>query len=140
MISAQTRLGRHQENPRHQATATARAAIKEANSDILCNLGVIFSTPSETNERRLLALTNCRWAKMFATSRRSVILSAAVAGAALGLDGSLAIAAPKRVRQTRDPAQGFVRYKVGDAECTALYDGTWEKAHDPADFSNPNVG
>jgi glyoxylase-like metal-dependent hydrolase (beta-lactamase superfamily II) len=76
---------------------------------------------------------------MFATSRRSLILSAAVAGVALGLDRSLAIAAPTRVRQTRDPLHGFFRYKVGDAECTALYDGTWEKAHDPAYFSNATV-
>jgi glyoxylase-like metal-dependent hydrolase (beta-lactamase superfamily II) len=76
---------------------------------------------------------------MFATSRRSLILSAAVAGAALGLDRSLAIAAPTRVRQTRDPTQGFFRYRIGDAECTALYDGTWEKAHDPAYFSNATV-
>jgi glyoxylase-like metal-dependent hydrolase (beta-lactamase superfamily II) len=76
---------------------------------------------------------------MFATSRRSLILSAAVAGAAFGLDKSLAIAAPTRGQQTPDPTRGFVRYKVGDAECTALYDGIWEKAHDPAYFSNATV-
>src|SRR5712692_873710 len=76
---------------------------------------------------------------MFTTSRRSLILSAAVAGAALGLDGSLAIAAPTRRQQTPDPTLGFFRYKVGDAECTALYDGIWEKAHDQALFSNATV-
>jgi glyoxylase-like metal-dependent hydrolase (beta-lactamase superfamily II) len=76
---------------------------------------------------------------MFTTSRRSLILSAAVAGAALGLDGSLAIAAPTRRQQTPDPTPGFFRYKVGDAECTALYDGIWEKAHDQALFSNATV-
>src|SRR6202022_3011389 len=73
---------------------------------------------------------------MFATSRRSLILSAAVAGAALGLDGSWAIAAPTRRQQTPDPTPGYLRYKVGDAECTALYDGIWEKAHDPKYFGN----
>jgi len=73
---------------------------------------------------------------MFTTSRRSLVLDAAVAAAAFGLDRSLAIAAPTRGRRTSDPARGFVRYKVGEAECTALYDGVWEKAHDPAFFSN----
>jgi glyoxylase-like metal-dependent hydrolase (beta-lactamase superfamily II) len=76
---------------------------------------------------------------MIATSRRNLILSAAVAGAALGLDKSLAIAAPARGQKTPDPTQGFFRYKVGDAECTALYDGIWEKAHDAAYFSNATV-
>jgi glyoxylase-like metal-dependent hydrolase (beta-lactamase superfamily II) len=76
---------------------------------------------------------------MFATSRRSLVLSAAVAGVAFGLDRSLAIAAPMRGQQTPDPTRGFFRYKVGDAECTALYDGIWEKAHDPAYFSNATV-
>jgi glyoxylase-like metal-dependent hydrolase (beta-lactamase superfamily II) len=76
---------------------------------------------------------------MFSTSRRSLILSAAVAGAALGLDRSLAVAAPARHQKTPDPARGFFRYKVGDAECTALYDGIWEKTHDAAYFSNATV-
>src|SRR5258708_936760 len=93
------------------------------------------------------------------TSRRDVILSAAVAGAALGLDKSLAIVAPVegqqapaapvrsqhkptapvRRAQTPDPKPGFLRYKVGDAEITALYDGIWEKMHDPEFFSNATV-
>ena len=96
---------------------------------------------------------------MITTSRRNLILSAAVAGAALGLDKSLAIdapvesqhapaapvqsqhkpAAPVRKAQTPDPRPGFLRYKIGDAECTAVYDGIWEKAHDPAFFSNATV-
>jgi len=93
---------------------------------------------------------------MITTSRRDLILSAAVAGAALGLDKSLAIAAPVEIQQTPaapvrsqhtpavpvsrqqtpDPNPGYLRYKVGDAECTALYDGIWEKAHDPKYFGN----
>ena len=76
---------------------------------------------------------------MFTTSRRSLVLNAAVAAAALGLDRSLAIAAPTHGRRTSDPRRGFVRYKVGEAECTALYDGVWEKAHDPGFFSNATV-
>jgi hypothetical protein len=38
--------------------------------------------------------------------------------------------APVRKAQTPDPRPGFLRYKVGDAEITALYDGIWEKVHD----------
>jgi glyoxylase-like metal-dependent hydrolase (beta-lactamase superfamily II) len=86
----------------------------------------------------------------FLPSRRNLVLSAATAAAVFGLDGSLAIARARRHRRpshaterphrlTQDPAQGYLRYKVGDAEVTALYDGTWEKAHDPAYFSNATV-
>ena len=96
---------------------------------------------------------------MLRTSRRDVILSAAVAGAALGLDKSLALVAPTespptpaaaegsrnkpiaRVKKakTPDPKPGVLRYRVGDAEITALYDGIWEKAHDAKYFGNATV-
>ena len=94
---------------------------------------------------------------MLRTSRRDLILSAAVAGAALGLDKSLALVAPTesertpagrsqnkpiaRVKKahTPDPKPGFRRYKVGDAEITALYDGIWEKVHDAKYFGNATV-
>jgi glyoxylase-like metal-dependent hydrolase (beta-lactamase superfamily II) len=72
-------------------------------------------------------------------SRRSLVLSAASAAAAFGLDGRLSIASEKPHRRTSDPAQGYLRYNVGDAEVTALYDGVWEKAHDPGFFSNATV-
>jgi glyoxylase-like metal-dependent hydrolase (beta-lactamase superfamily II) len=35
--------------------------------------------------------------------------------------------------------QGFHRYKVGDIEITALYDGTWERAHDSGFIKNATV-
>jgi glyoxylase-like metal-dependent hydrolase (beta-lactamase superfamily II) len=76
---------------------------------------------------------------MLTTSRRNLVLSAAVAGAAFGLDRSLAVAATPRRQQTADPARGFFRYRVGDAECIAMHDGIWEKAHDPAFFSNATI-
>lgn len=75
---------------------------------------------------------------MCSPSRRTWILSAAVAAAALGLDRPLAVAAPPR-RQSADPPKGFSRFKIGDAECTAIYDGIWEKVHDPTFFSNATV-
>jgi glyoxylase-like metal-dependent hydrolase (beta-lactamase superfamily II) len=76
---------------------------------------------------------------MGATTRRNVILSAAVAAAAFGLDGPIAISAPVRRAKTPDPMPGFHRFRVGTAECTVLYDGIWEKAHDPAFFSNATI-
>ncbi len=91
-------------------------------------------------------------------SRRDIVLSAAVAGAWLGLDKSLAMVAPTEGQQTPaapvrprkppapvrkaltpDPRPGFLRYKVGDAEITALYDGIWEKVHDAKYFGNATV-
>jgi glyoxylase-like metal-dependent hydrolase (beta-lactamase superfamily II) len=81
---------------------------------------------------------------MLTSSRRDIVLSAAVAGAALGLDKCLAVTAappPKKAQkaQTPDPNPGFHKYKVGDAEVIALYDGIWEKVHDSKYFGNANV-
>jgi glyoxylase-like metal-dependent hydrolase (beta-lactamase superfamily II) len=97
-------------------------------------------------------------------SRRSFVLSAATAAAAFGLDGALAVAQARAHRhcphphehhrealhehehhrevlhqRTPDPAQGFHRTRLGDAEITAIYDGVWEKPHDAAYFSNATV-
>src|SRR5262245_14627525 len=73
------------------------------------------------------------------TTRREIILSSAVATAALGLSGQVAISAPERRAKTPDPLPGFHRYQVGTAVCTALYDGIWEKVHDPNYFTNASV-
>ncbi len=70
-------------------------------------------------------------------SRRDFAVSAGLA-AALGLNARLAVS-PAFAQVTPDPAQGFVTYKVGAAEVTALYDGIWEKAHDPAFIANASV-
>ena len=70
-------------------------------------------------------------------SRRDMVVSAGFA-AALGLGGRLAITAA-HAQKTPDPAKGFLTYKIGDAEVTALYDGIWEKAHDPAFISNASI-
>lgn len=66
-------------------------------------------------------------------SRRDFTVSAGLA-AALGLNARLAYA-----QKTPDPAKGHVTYKIGEAEVTALYDGIWEKPHDPAFVSNASV-
>jgi glyoxylase-like metal-dependent hydrolase (beta-lactamase superfamily II) len=70
-------------------------------------------------------------------SRRDFVVSTGLA-AALGLNARLAVS-PAFAQQTPDPAKGFVTYKVGTAEVTALYDGIWEKPHDPAFISNASV-
>ena len=72
-------------------------------------------------------------------TRREFILSAALASPALGLNGRVAISALVSGQQSPEPKQGFHRYRIGSAECIALYDGIWEKAHDPALFKNASI-
>ena len=75
---------------------------------------------------------------MLNLSRRHFVGSAAFA-AALGLDKRLAFIGPAHAQKTPDPAKGFHKYKVGSIEVTALYDGIWEKPHDPAFIKNASV-
>src|SRR6476660_3636050 len=77
-----------------------------------------------------------RWT-MLNLSRRDFVVSAGLA-VALGLDARLIIS-PALAQKTADPAKGFVTYKVGAAEVTALYDGIWEKPHHPAFIANSSV-
>lgn len=72
-------------------------------------------------------------------NRREFVLSAAATCAAFGLNRHMAISAPAPDRQSADPIQGFHRYRIGSAECIALYDGIWEKAHDAALFKNASL-
>src|SRR5467141_3828682 len=74
---------------------------------------------------------------MLNLSRRDFVVSTAMA-AALGLNARLAVS-PAFAQQTADPAKPFVTYKVGAAEVTAIYDGIWEKPHDPAFIANASV-
>jgi glyoxylase-like metal-dependent hydrolase (beta-lactamase superfamily II) len=75
---------------------------------------------------------------MLNLSRRDFVVSAAFA-AALGLDKRLAFVGPAHAQKTPDLAKGFHKYKVGSIEVTALYDGIWEKPHDPAFIKNASV-
>lgn len=74
---------------------------------------------------------------MFKLSRRDFVITAGLA-AALGLNGRLGVV-PAFAQKTPDPAPSFVTYKVGSAEVTAIYDGIWERPHDPAFISNASV-
>lgn len=70
-------------------------------------------------------------------SRRDTVIGAGLA-AAFGLTGRLIIE-PAFAQKTADPAKGFASYKVGSAEVTAVYDGIFEKPHDPAFIANASV-
>ena len=70
-------------------------------------------------------------------SRRDFVVSAGLA-TALGLSARLVVT-PAFAQKTPDPAKGFATYKVGTVEVTAIYDGIWEKPHDPAFISNASV-
>ena len=74
---------------------------------------------------------------MLNMSRRDFVVSTGLA-AALGLNARL-IVSPAFAQKTADPAKPFATYKVGSAEVTAIYDGIWEKAHDPAFIANASV-
>jgi glyoxylase-like metal-dependent hydrolase (beta-lactamase superfamily II) len=75
---------------------------------------------------------------MFEISRRDLILSAAGAFAAFGLDKPVAFIGAAQAQQT--PAgPGFKKYKVGDIEVFSLYDGIWEKPHDENFIKGANV-
>jgi glyoxylase-like metal-dependent hydrolase (beta-lactamase superfamily II) len=71
-------------------------------------------------------------------SRRDVVATAGLA-AAFGLTSRLAFITPAHAQKTPAPAKPFNAYKVGTFECTAVYDGIWEKPHDPAFFKNASV-
>ncbi len=74
---------------------------------------------------------------MLNMSRRDFVVSTGLA-AALGLNARLVVS-PAFAQKTADPAKPFVTYKVGEAEVTAIYDGIWEKPHDPAFIANATV-
>jgi glyoxylase-like metal-dependent hydrolase (beta-lactamase superfamily II) len=76
---------------------------------------------------------------MITMSRRQVVLSTALASLAFGLDKPLALIAPAHAQKTAMPASGFQKFKVGSFECTSVYDGFWEKPHDPAFIKNASL-
>lgn len=75
---------------------------------------------------------------MQSISRRGLVISAAAAGAAFGLDGPLEFMPSAHAQRAADPKaapvnlleRGYAKFKVGDWNVTQIYDGVWEKAHD----------
>ncbi len=80
-------------------------------------------------------------------SRRGFVISAATAAAAFGLDGPLEIFSPAFAQGAMAPNgspqslldKGFVTFKVGNVDVIQVYDGTWEKPHDPGFIKNASV-
>lgn len=70
-------------------------------------------------------------------SRRDLVVAAGAA-TAFGLVSRLAVD-PAFAQKTPAPAKGFTTYRVGAAEVTAVYDGIFEKPHDPAFIANASV-
>jgi len=62
-------------------------------------------------------------------TRREVIFSAAATAAAFGLNGRMSFLGTAHAQTATE--RGFRRYSIGSIEVTALYDGIWERAHDP---------
>ena len=75
---------------------------------------------------------------MLTMSRRGVLASAAMA-AAFGLQKPLALIADAHAETPVEPTTGFYRYRVGEIEATAVYDGIWRKPHDPAFIKDVTV-
>jgi glyoxylase-like metal-dependent hydrolase (beta-lactamase superfamily II) len=78
---------------------------------------------------------------MHSISRRGFVISAATAAAAFGLDGPLECIGPA-LAQAPDPTlveKGFAKFGVGDLEVIQMYDGIWEKAHDPGFIKNASI-
>lgn len=74
------------------------------------------------------------------TSRREFVVSAAAAAAVMGLDGRLTFIAPANAQKAADAAaKGFHTFKNGSVEITTVFDGLWEKPHDPAFIKNATV-
>ena len=77
---------------------------------------------------------------MLKSSRREFIVSAAAASAAFGLDGPLAFMPPANAQKAADAmAKGFHTFKNGSVEVTTIFDGVWEKPHDPGFVKNATV-
>lgn len=80
-------------------------------------------------------------------TRRSFVISAAAAAAAFGLDGPLEIFGSAAHAQGSNPIgapqalidQGYAKFKVGAIEVIQVYDGHWEKAHDPGFIRNASL-
>ncbi|KQV83365.1 MBL fold metallo-hydrolase [Rhizobium sp. Root1220] len=75
---------------------------------------------------------------MFTMSRRAVLGSAA-ATAAFGLSSKLEFVTSALAATPLEPTVGFYKYKVGDVEVTAIYDGIWRKPHDPTLIKNASI-
>lgn len=74
---------------------------------------------------------------MAITDRRTFVVSAGAAAAAFGLSKPLALIPSARAEALADT--GYYKFKVGDAEIITVFDGYWDKAHDPGFIRNASI-
>jgi len=72
---------------------------------------------------------------MFEISRRDLVLGSTAAGLVFGLKGPVSFIGAAQAQRAADS----LKYKVGDIEVTALYDGIWRKPHDPGFIRNASI-
>ena len=68
-------------------------------------------------------------------TKREFLCSAAAATAVFGLDKPVAFLAPAHAAEPKP----FHTFKVGDMEVTTIYDGAWNRPHDPGFIKNATV-
>lgn len=73
---------------------------------------------------------------MFEISRRDVVLSAAGAYAAFGLNAPIAFIG---AAQAQERSQAFRKHKIGDIEVISLVDGSFESPHNERRIKNASV-
>lgn len=76
---------------------------------------------------------------MQAASRRAVVLSAAAAAAAFGLDARIAFLSQAKAQTAPQPAQGLMRFKVGDITMSMLYDGSVDRPNERGFVRNASI-
>lgn len=75
---------------------------------------------------------------MTSFSRRNFVLSAAGAAAVFGLNKPVEFI-PSAYAQKGPEFKPFAKFKVGDAEVTTIFDGAWERPHDPGFVRNASL-
>lgn len=84
---------------------------------------------------------------MQSISRRGFVISAATASAVFGLDGTLEFVSPAQAQKGSGSGagtagltdRGFARFSVGDIKITTVFDGQFDKPHDPGFITNASV-
>ena len=71
-------------------------------------------------------------------TRREMVFSAVTASLALGASGRVTFMPSAIAREATE--LGYHKFKVGDIEVTTVFDGVWEKEHDPGSrcFTKPS--
>ncbi|MEW5963212.1 MAG: MBL fold metallo-hydrolase [Pseudomonadota bacterium] len=72
-------------------------------------------------------------------SRRDLVCSAAAATVLFGLDRPVRFIGSAHAQDAGAAVKPFHSFKIGDIEVTTIYDGAWQKPHDPGFIRNATV-